>query len=80
MHLLEKGTNIPSKIGLAGFNQVELLEGLPRRLATMDSCRFEIGQLAANIVAVRNGLHDGPVKNVIELLPNISYGETLRLK
>ena len=80
LHLREKGIDIPGKIGLAGFNQVELLEGLPQRLATMDSCRFEIGQLAANIVAARNGLHDGPVKNVIELLPKISYGETLRRK
>ena len=80
LHLREKGIDIPHRIGLAGFNQVELLEGLPQRLASMDSCRFEIGQLAANIVAARNGLHDGPVKNVIELLPKISYGETLRLK
>ena len=46
----------------------------------MDSCRFEIGQLAANIVAARNGLYDGPVENVIELSPKISYGETLRRK
>ena len=80
LHLREKGIDIPGKIGLAGFNQVELLEGLPQRLATMDSCRFEIGQLAANIVAGRNGLYDGPIENVIELLPQISYGETLLRK
>ena len=80
LHLREKGINIPKKIGLAGFNKVELLDGLPQRLATMDSCRFEIGQLAANIVAARNGLYDGPIENVIELLPKISYGETLRRK
>ena len=80
LYLREKGIDIPEQIGLAGFNQVELLEGLPQRLATMDSCRFEIGQLAANIVAARNGLYDGPVENVIELSPKISYGETLRRK
>ena len=80
LYLREKGIDIPGKIGLAGFNQVELLEGLPQRLATMDSCRFEIGQLAANIVSARNGLHDGPIENVVELLPKVSYGETLRRK
>jgi LacI family transcriptional regulator, gluconate utilization system Gnt-I transcriptional repressor len=80
LHLRETEIDIPGQIGLAGFNQVELLEGLPQRLATMDSCRFEIGQLAANIVAARNDLHDGPVENVIELTPRISYGETLLRK
>ena len=78
LHFLEKGIDIHRKIGLAGFNKVELLEGLPQRLATMDSCRFEIGQLAANIVAARNGLYEGQIENVIELSPKISYGETLR--
>ena len=80
LYLRERGIDIPRQIGLAGFNQVELLEGLPQRLATMDSCRFEIGQLAGNIVAARNGLYDGLIENVIELSPKISYGETLRLK
>ena len=80
LHLRETGIEIPGQIGLAGFNQVELLEGLPQILATMDSCRFEIGHLAANIVAARNDLHDGPVENVIELSPRISYGETLLRK
>ena len=80
LHLREKGIDIPGQIGLAGFNQIELLEGLPLRLATMDSCRYEIGKLAANIVASRNGLYDGPIDNLIELSPKISYGETLRRK
>ena len=80
LHLRENGIDIPRKIGLAGFNQIELLEGLPQRLATMDSCRFEIGQLAANIVTARNGLRDGPIENIIELSPKISYGQTLRRK
>ena len=80
LYLREQGIDIPKKIGLAGFNQVELLEGLPQRLATMNSCRFEIGQLSANIIAGRNGLYDGPINNTIELTPKISYGETLRRK
>ena len=80
LYLRDRGIHIPDKIGLAGFNQVELLEGLPQRLATMDSCRFEIGQLAARLVAARNGLYDGQIDNVIELSPKISFGETLRRK
>ena len=80
LYLREKGIDIPGKIGLAGFNKVDLLEGLPQRLATMDSCRFEIGQLAAHIVAARNGLYDDKIENKIELLPKISYGETLYRK
>ena len=80
LYLREQGVDIPKKIGLAGFNQVEILEGLPQRLATMNSCRYEIGQLSANIIAGRNGLYDSPIKNTIELTPKISFGETLRRK
>ena len=47
LSLLEKGVSIPDQIGLAGFNGVELLDGLPRKLATIDACRTEIGQKAA---------------------------------
>ena len=80
LHLRETGIDIPGQIGLAGFNQIELLEGLPQRLASMDSCRFEIGQLAAYIVAARNGLYDGSIADIVELSPKISYGQTLRRK
>ena len=80
LHLREKGIEIPNQIGLAGFNQIELLDGLPQMLATMDSCRFEIGKLAGNIVAARNGLYDVLIENIIELSPKIFYGETLRRK
>ena len=40
--LLDQGVDVPGQIGLAGFNGVELLQGLPRQLATTDSCRREI--------------------------------------
>ena len=62
LHLRETGIDIPGQIGLAGFNQIELLEGLPQRLATMDSCRFEIGQMAAQIIASRNDASLEPMK------------------
>jgi len=49
LHLLDLGMDIPNSIGLAGFNDVELLQGLPKRLATMDACRSEIGHKGAEI-------------------------------
>ena len=40
---LERGLDVPGALGLAGFNGLEILDGLPRRLASMDACRREIG-------------------------------------
>jgi len=77
LSLLETGIDIPDQIGLAGFNGVELLDGLPRKLATMDACRTEIGQKAAEIIADRVNTPDG-APSMIELTPKITYGDTLR--
>ncbi|WP_333682990.1 LacI family DNA-binding transcriptional regulator [Pontibaca methylaminivorans] len=78
LYLLEQGIDVPGQIGLAGFNGLDLLEGLPRRLATMDSCRREIGQTAARIIAAR--LADPPqeVENHVTLEPVVTYGDTLK--
>ena len=76
LYLLERGIDVPGQIGLAGFNGVELLDGLPRKLATMDACRREIGQRAARIIAARvQGLDNA--EQVVQLTPRISFGETL---
>ena len=82
LYLLEKGIDVPGKIGLAAFNGVELLDGLPIQLATMDACRFEIGQKAAEIVLARSrGKADGDNAGTgfgkIELSPKIAAGQTL---
>ncbi|NRP26262.1 HTH-type transcriptional regulator GntR [Aliiroseovarius sp. xm-m-379] len=78
LYCLDKGIDVPGKLGLAGFNGVELLEGLPRRLATMDACRLEIGRAAARIIAER--AQDGGVAGGerVELAPRIEPGETLK--
>ncbi|MEO0937599.1 MAG: LacI family DNA-binding transcriptional regulator [Pseudomonadota bacterium] len=75
LYLLDQGIDVPGQIGLAGFNGVELLQGLPRRLATMDACRREIGIAAAEIIRDHA---DGAAPSKITLTPKISYGETLR--
>ena len=78
LHLLGKGVDIPQNIGLAGFNGVELLEGLPMQLATMDACRSEIGRRAAEIICARiEGTFDYGDR-VIELSPTLNLGSTLR--
>jgi len=74
---LENGYDVPGKLGLAGFNGVDLLEGLPRRLATMDACRHEIGIRAAQIIAGRS--HAGLVGGeIVELKPVLQFGDTIR--
>jgi LacI family gluconate utilization system Gnt-I transcriptional repressor len=77
LYCLEKGLDVPGQIGLAGFNGLDILEGLPRRLATMDSCRRDIGRRAAEIIAGRP--HQGLIGGeVIELTPKIWRGDTIR--
>jgi LacI family gluconate utilization system Gnt-I transcriptional repressor len=78
LYLLDKGVDIPGQVGLAGFNGVDLLKGLPRQLATMDACRLEIGRKAAEIIAARAEA-TGPTDPVhVTLEPTISFGDTLR--
>lgn len=77
LYCLEIGLDVPGRVGLAGFNNVELLDGLPRRLATIDACRTEIGRAAAQIIAGKR--HTGIVGGeVIELMPTFYPGDTIR--
>lgn len=78
LYLLEQGYEIPGRIGLAGFNGVDLVKGLPRQLASTDSCRLEIGQKAAEIVIARNAPDSDGSPVHITLKPKIDYGDTLR--
>ncbi|MEH7827729.1 LacI family DNA-binding transcriptional regulator [Gemmobacter denitrificans] len=74
---LDQGIDVPGRLGLAGFNGVELLDGLPRKLATMDACRREIGVHAAEIIAGKrpSGVIGG---ELIELFPTLQPGDTIR--
>jgi LacI family gluconate utilization system Gnt-I transcriptional repressor len=73
LYCLDQGLDVPGRIGLAGFNGVELLDGLPRKLATMDACRLEIGRKAAEIVAGQATSADK-----VELFPTLQPGDTIR--
>ena len=80
LYCLEAGIDVPGQLGLAAFNGIELLAGLPKRLATMDACRAEIGKRAAEIIAARVETGDATTARGerVELTPKIDHGETLR--
>ena len=78
LYCLEAGLDVPGQIGLAGFNGVELLQGLPKMLATMDACRAEIGRKAAEIILARSADEAVKFDEKIELTPRIAPGDTMR--
>lgn len=78
LYCLEAGIDVPGQIGLAGFNGVELLKGLPKQLATMDACRTEIGEKAAQIILARVEDEATVFDRKITLTPRIDRGETMR--
>jgi len=78
LYCLEKGMDVPGRIGLAGFNGVEFLRGLPKQLATMDAGRAEIGRAAAQIIVDRTTGKDTQGGKRIELTPKLQPGDTLR--
>lgn len=75
LYCLEKGLDVPGKVGLAGFNSFDILAGLPMRLATMDSCRQDTGRKAAELIA-SGALTD----ETVELEPVFLPGDTVRPK
>lgn len=77
LYCLHKGIDVPGRIGLAGFNGVDLLDGLPIRLATMDACRRDVGRIAAEIIA---GKRPADEAAMIELFPTMDPGDTIRPK
>ncbi len=73
LYCLEKGLDVPGAIGMAGFNSFEVLDGMPMRIATMDSRRHDIGRKAAELIAA-NELTDA----LVGLDPVFLPGETVR--
>jgi LacI family gluconate utilization system Gnt-I transcriptional repressor len=78
LYCLDNGIRIPEDIGLAGFNGVDLLDGLPKKLATMDAGRLETGRKAAEIIARRASGEWTETGQRIELKPTLQVGDTLR--
>ncbi|MCL1630218.1 LacI family DNA-binding transcriptional regulator [Roseibaca sp. V10] len=77
LHCLDQGLDVPGTLGLAGFNGLELLDGLRLKLATTDANRRAIGLRAAQIVAGKPT--DGLIGSQrIELDPILDLGDTIR--
>ena len=77
LYCLDQGIDVPGQIGLAGFNGPRLLDGLPKKLATMDACRDDIGREAARIIAERSGETSAGGEAIL-LKPKLDLGETLK--
>ncbi|MBK1637165.1 LacI family transcriptional regulator [Rhodovulum adriaticum] len=79
LYCLGEGIDVPGDLGLGGFNGIELLDGLPMKLATIDIRRREIGAKAAEIIAdcVAAGRPNAHAR--VALSPLLDPGDTLRL-
>lgn len=77
LHCLDAGLDVPDALGLAGFNGLDILDGFRIRLATMDSCRRDIGMRAAQIIAGQSP--SGQIGGErVELSPVLQPGDTIR--
>ncbi len=77
MHCLTLGIDVPEELALAGFNGLELLDGLPCRLATANASRFDIGQKAAEFILTADQYSHGSPQKIHEFETDIDYGESL---
>lgn len=77
MHCLAEGIDVPEKLALAGFNGLELLDGLPRQLATANASRFEIGQKASEFILTADQYPPGSPDKIHEFETAIDYAESL---
>ncbi|MEM0976744.1 MAG: LacI family DNA-binding transcriptional regulator [Pseudomonadota bacterium] len=75
LHCLDEGIAVPGDVALAGFNGLDLLDGLPKRIATTDAGRFASGFEAAQIVQA--ALQGTPIERVLRLDAELDIGDTL---
>lgn len=78
LYALERGLDVGGALGMSGFNAFALLDGLPRKLATVDSRRREAGQVAARIIAGEHVFEDEDRR--VELVPTFLPGDTMRAR
>lgn len=79
LYAIEQGLDVGGAFGLAGFNGFELVSGLPKELATTESCRWQTGHIAAEIVAETYDLSSYADRRV-ELNPTFQPGQTMRAR
>lgn len=77
MHCLANGIKVPEQLALAGFSGLDLLEGLPLKVATSNASRFEMGNLAAGLVIAAKKGALAPEDRIVKLEAKIDIGDTL---
>lgn len=78
MHCLASGLEVPNDLALAGFNNLQILRGLPIDLATTDAHRLEIGETAAEIVLAQQKRREKPEPVRKALDPTVFLGQSLK--
>jgi len=77
MHCIMNDISVPNQLALAGFNGLDLRNGLPMLTATMNAYRYEIGKRAAGLVLEHMSPDYTPVRKIIEYKPDVEIGDTL---
>jgi len=77
MHCLAEGISVPHRLALAGFNNLDILRGLPQALATTDSHRYAIGEAAANLILEHAEGSATTGGRTVTFAPDIAAGDTI---
>lgn len=77
MHCIAQGISVPDQLGIAGFNGLDLREGLPALTATTYAFREETGTKAAEMIVATQGPKYKRKREVVTFEPTIEIGDTL---
>jgi len=77
MHCIAHDIAVPAQLGLAGFNGLELREGLPKLTATTNAFREEIGLKAAQMIVAATQSDNKRSHEIITFASKIEPGDTL---
>ncbi len=77
MHCLAHDIAVPEQLGIAGFNGLDLREGLPKLTATTYAYRKETGEKAAQMIVAAQALHQKRSHEKVSFTPRIEIGDTL---
>ena len=77
MHCIAHNISVPDQLGLAGFNGLNLREGLPQLTATTNAFREEIGTKAAEMIVAATQVKNKRSYKVITFTSQIEVGDTL---
>lgn len=77
MHCIAHNIPVPKQLGIAGFNGLELREGLPKLTATTNAFREEIGMKAAQMIVTKANSDSKRSHEIITFASKIEAGDTL---